>query len=112
MVKTVLALIDRPELVFVDDQRGCPSFTTDLAPALRQLAVARMAGTFHVTNQGAISWYGFVRDVLELAGADPAKVRPISSSELDPPVRPPARKLGPRQRRAPPSGPAVAAALP
>ena len=33
MVKTVLALLDQPELAFVDDQRGCPSFTADLAPA-------------------------------------------------------------------------------
>jgi dTDP-4-dehydrorhamnose reductase len=84
MVKTVLALIDQPELAFVDDQRGCPSFTADLAPALRQLAVARMAGTFHVTNQGATTWYGFVRDILELAGSDPGKVRAIATSDLDP----------------------------
>jgi dTDP-4-dehydrorhamnose reductase len=85
MVKTVLALRDQPELAFVDDQHGCPSFTADLAPALRRLAVARMPGTFHVTNQGPTTWYGFVRDVLEAAGSDPAKVRPISTAELDPP---------------------------
>lgn len=85
MVKTVLGLLDRPELAFVDDQRGCPSFTADLAPAIRRLAVARVPGTFHVTNQGATSWYGFVRDILELAGADPDKVRPISTADLDPP---------------------------
>ena len=85
MVKTVLALLDQPELAFVDDQRGCPSFTADLAPAVRRLAVARMAGTFHVTNQGPTTWYGFVRDVLELAGSDPSKVRPIATADLDPP---------------------------
>ena len=85
MVKTVLALLDKPELAFVDDQHGCPSFTADLAPALRRLAVARMPGTFHVTNQGPTTWYGYVRDVLELAGSDPSKVRPISTAELDPP---------------------------
>jgi dTDP-4-dehydrorhamnose reductase len=85
MVKTVLALLDQPELAFVDDQHGCPSFTADLAPTLRQLAVARLAGTFHLTNQGATTWYGFVRDVLEVAGSDPDKVRPIATGELDPP---------------------------
>jgi dTDP-4-dehydrorhamnose reductase len=85
MVKTVLALLDQPELAFVDDQRGCPSFTADLAPAVRRLAVARMAGTFHVTNQGPTTWYGFVRDILELAGSDPSKVRPIATADLDPP---------------------------
>jgi dTDP-4-dehydrorhamnose reductase len=85
MLKTVLGLRDRPELAFVDDQRGCPSFTSDLAPAIRRLAAARVPGTFHVTNQGATTWYGFVRDILEAAGSDPAKVRPITTAELDPP---------------------------
>ena len=44
MVKTVLALADRPELAFVDDQRGCPSFTADLAIAIRSLAASRCRG--------------------------------------------------------------------
>lgn len=85
MVKTVLSLADRPALAFVDDQRGSPSFTADLAVAIRRLASERLAGTFHVTNQGATSWYGFVREVLESAGHDPSIVRPIATAELDPP---------------------------
>ncbi|HLM29241.1 MAG TPA: dTDP-4-dehydrorhamnose reductase [Acidimicrobiales bacterium] len=85
MVKTVLGLADRPELAFVDDQRGCPSFTADLAVAIRSLAASRVPGLFHVTNQGAVSWYEFVRDILAAAGHDPAKVRPIATADLDPP---------------------------
>ena len=103
MVKTVLRLADTGELAFVDDQRGCPSFTADLAVGIRRLAAARVPGLFHMTNQGAVSWYEFVRSVLESAGHDPAKVRPIKTDELDPP--PPAPRpanLGPRQRRAAP----------
>ncbi len=85
MVKTVLGLLDRPELAFVDDQHGCPSFTADLAPAIRRLAVERAPGVFHVTNQGATTWYGFVRDILDSAGHDPDKVRPIATADLYPP---------------------------
>ncbi|HEY7071919.1 MAG TPA: dTDP-4-dehydrorhamnose reductase [Acidimicrobiales bacterium] len=85
MVKTVLALADRPELAFVDDQRGHPSFTADLAVGIRRLAAARLPGVFHMTNQGDVSWYEFVRDILASAGHDPAKVRPIKTEELDPP---------------------------
>ena len=85
MVKTVLRLADRPELAFVDDQRGQPSFTADLAVGIRRLAAARMPGVFHMTNQGEVSWYEFVRAMLESAGHDPAKVRPIKTDELDPP---------------------------
>ena len=85
MVKTVLSLADRPSLAFVDDQRGCPTFTADLAVALRRLAASRLAGTFHVTNQGSLSWYEFVRAILELSGNDSSIVRPITTAELDPP---------------------------
>jgi dTDP-4-dehydrorhamnose reductase len=85
MVKTVLSLAERPELAFVDDQRGCPTFTADLAVALRRLAASRIAGTFHITNQGAVSWYEFVRTILELSGNDPSKVRPITTADLNPP---------------------------
>jgi dTDP-4-dehydrorhamnose reductase len=85
MVKTVLRLAERPELAFVDDQRGCPTFTADLAVAVRRLAVERRPGTFHVTNQGDVSWYEFVQAILASAGHDPGKVRPIKSDDLDPP---------------------------
>jgi dTDP-4-dehydrorhamnose reductase len=85
MVKTVLRLADRPKLAFVDDQRGCPTFTADLAVTLRRLALDRRPGTFHVTNQGAVSWYELVRDILEVAGHDPGKVEPITTAKLDPP---------------------------
>jgi dTDP-4-dehydrorhamnose reductase len=85
MVKTVLSLRDRDELAFVDDQRGCPTSAADLADTIWTLSAQRIPGTFHVTNQGPTSWYGFVRDVLELAGEDPDKVRPIATADLDPP---------------------------
>jgi dTDP-4-dehydrorhamnose reductase len=85
MVTTVLGLLDRSELAFVDDQQGCPTFTADLAPMVRRLGVERRAGVHHVTNQGPTTWFGFVRDVVELAGHDPAKVRPITTAELHPP---------------------------
>jgi len=85
MVKTVLSLRGRDELAFVDDQRGCPTASADLAVAVRSLAVERAPGLYHVTNAGPTTWFGFVRDVLELAGEDPAKVRPITTAELQPP---------------------------
>ena len=85
MVKTVLKLAERPELAFVDDQRGNPSFTADLAVGIRRLAASRVPGLFHMTNQGDVSWYEFVQAILESAGHDPAKVRPIKSADLDPP---------------------------
>ena len=88
LVKTVLRLAaadpDR-QLAFVDDQRGCPTFAADLARALLLLVSERHTGTFHVTNARAVSWYEFVGEVLRFAGHDPARVRAITTDELDPP---------------------------
>lgn len=88
MVKTALRLAAAdPEgvLRFVDDQRGTPTFTADLAPAIVRLALDRCPGTFHATNQGDTTWFGFVQATLAAAGFDPARVEPITTAELDPP---------------------------
>lgn len=86
MVKTVLRLVsENKPLAFVDDQVGHPTFTSDLARALRLLALDRRAGLFHVTNQGVVSWYGFVCAILSELGLDPSLVRAIATRDLDPP---------------------------
>ncbi len=86
IVKTVLRLAEGDgELRFVDDQQGSPTFTADLAPAIVTLGLDRRPGIFHVTNGGATTWWGFARAVLAAAGADPERVLPISTAELDPP---------------------------
>ena len=86
MVRTVLRLAEGPgPLRFVDDQWGSPTFTADLAGVLAVLATERLPGTFHVTNSGVTSWFGFARAVLEVAGHDPARVEPIATADLDPP---------------------------
>jgi dTDP-4-dehydrorhamnose reductase len=86
MAKTILRLAagDGP-LRFVDDQRGCPTVAADLAAMLRTFVVDRLPGTWHVTNQGAVSWFEFAQEVLRAAGNDPARVEPIATKELDPP---------------------------
>jgi dTDP-4-dehydrorhamnose reductase len=86
MLKTILRVAAaNPELAFVDDQRGHPTFADDLAAMVGRLATDRRPGLFHVTNQGAVSWYEFARAVLEASGADPDRVRPITTNDLQPP---------------------------
>ncbi|MFP5489205.1 MAG: dTDP-4-dehydrorhamnose reductase [Acidimicrobiia bacterium] len=86
MVRTVLRLLtEQSTMSFVDDQRGCPTFTTDLADAVRRLAVDRRSGVHHVTNSGPVTWYEFVRDIVAAAGHDPERVQPIATADLDPP---------------------------
>ncbi len=86
MVRTILRLAaEHPRLRFVDDQRGHPTFTTDLAEVIVGLVEDGRPGLFHVTNQGAVSWYEFARAVLEAAGDDPDRVDPCSTTDLQPP---------------------------
>jgi dTDP-4-dehydrorhamnose reductase len=86
MVTTIMRLADHhTELAFVDDQVGHPTFTSDLAPMVRRLAVDRRSGIHHVTNQGPTTWYGFARLVVAAMGRSPDMVRPITTAELQPP---------------------------
>jgi dTDP-4-dehydrorhamnose reductase len=90
MVQTILRLVaagdETPgQLAFVDDQRGCPTFTADLAPMLLRLAAERRGGIHHVTNQGPVTWFEFARAVVAAAGRNPDIVRPITTAQLDPP---------------------------
>ena len=86
MVKTILKLgATMPELKFVDDQIGNPTFADDAARAIVDIATSGLGGIWHVTNQGVVSWYEFAREVLLAAGMDAQKVKPISTRDLQPP---------------------------
>ena len=85
MVKTILRLAEQPQLKFVDDQIGNPTFADDAAEMIVRIATEKRSGTWHVTNQGEVSWYEFAREVLIAGGFDADKVVPIKTHELQPP---------------------------
>lgn len=86
VVHTVLRLAgEGGTLRFVDDQVGCPTFTSDLAPAVRWLALSRRAGVFHVTNEGPTTWFAFARAIMAAAGHDPDRVEAVRTEDLRPP---------------------------
>ncbi|HYX45123.1 MAG TPA: dTDP-4-dehydrorhamnose reductase [Acidimicrobiales bacterium] len=78
------------ELRVVDDQHGCLTHAGDLAAMIRRLVGERRPGVFHVTNQGATTWFRLARDAVAEAGLDVDLVHPIRTCELHPP-RPAAR---------------------
>ena len=99
MLKTVLRLRSegRP-LRFVTDQRGYPTIAADLAGMLCTFVEQRYAGIWHVTNQGAVSWYEFARAVMEIAGDDPEQVDTDHDRRPRPAPRgAPPEKLRPRE---------------
>jgi dTDP-4-dehydrorhamnose reductase len=81
----------RDVLDVVDDQRGQPTWTGDVAAAT--LALVRSdapRGTYHATSSGATTWYGLARAVFEELGADPDRVRPTTTDRFPRPAARPA----------------------
>lgn len=86
-LKTMLRLANDPEgkpLTVVDDQRGCPTFTRDLAQAIEGLLTEDLPGVFHVSNAGPVSWCEFAKEIFAGAGADASRVQAIPTSALLP----------------------------
>jgi dTDP-4-dehydrorhamnose reductase len=83
----------------VDDQTGSPTYVGDLATALLQIADDRVPGpVLHAANEGEVSRFGQARAVFEECGADPARVRPVSTGQFPRPApRPSYSALSSRQ---------------
>ena len=77
----------------VDDQTGSPTYVADLVGALLEVADGRVNapnGIVHAANGGAVTRFGQARAVFEILGADPQRVRPVSSDHNPRPARRPA----------------------
>lgn len=91
-VNTMLRLEqERDTLDVVDDQRGQPTWSRDLARRILQMVCDDVpSGTYHGTASGDTTWYALARAVFELVGADPERVRPTTSEHFRRPAPRPA----------------------
>lgn len=78
-----------PELKVVSDQVGRPTYTQDLAHAIRLLCDGDTTGVVHFANQGETTWFDLAVETLRLAGRSDILVRPCASSEYPRPARRP-----------------------
>lgn len=76
-------------LTVVDDQTGSPTFTADLAPALRALGASGRYGTYHLTNSGSCTWFEFARAIFDQAGLK-VRVEPTDTASYGAPAPRPA----------------------
>ncbi|NGO76011.1 dTDP-4-dehydrorhamnose reductase [Streptomyces sp. YC504] len=95
-VRTMIKLESVKEtLDVVDDQRGQPTWTVDLADRLVRLGQGARAGTapagvYHGTSSGETTWFGLTQEIFRLLGADPGRVRPTTSEAFARPAPRPA----------------------
>ncbi|MCG2677619.1 dTDP-4-dehydrorhamnose reductase [bacterium] len=102
-VNTILKLAkEKKELKVVNDQVGSPTYTKDLAHAIKHLLnliqdlgsrIQNLFGIYHISNSGSCSWYEFAQEILQVASRRSQviniKIKPISSEELDRPAKRP-----------------------
>lgn len=82
-------LQERSELRIVDDQIGAPTWAGSVANSTLAIIEEWQRGnekwgTYHLTAQGQVSWFGFaqaIRDALQRQGKPAATLLPISSAE-------------------------------
>src|ERR1700691_55001 len=87
---TILKLAaTRPALDVVNDQRGCPTYTVDLADAIVRLCRANASGIVHATNRGDCTWFEFAREIIGVGGLQ-TEVRPVNSTQMARPAPRPA----------------------
>ena len=82
---------ERETVSVVDDQRGSPTWSADLAGSLVELGRSDVpAGTYHCTGSGETTWFGFARAIFENLGADPERVLPTTTDAFPRPAPRPA----------------------
>lgn len=87
-VKTMLRLgEEKSVLQVVNDQKGSPTYTVDLAAFLLELVATQKFGIYHASNLGECTWYEFAQAIFAEA-ADirgkgfTVKVEPCSTEEF------------------------------
>ncbi|MCP5462418.1 MAG: dTDP-4-dehydrorhamnose reductase [bacterium] len=93
-ISTILSLANQqPELKVVNDQRGNPTYTRDLAQATIELYKKKASGIFHVTNTGSCSWFELARFAVDCMGKRDYRILPVSSNEFVRPAKRPANSV-------------------
>ena len=86
--KILNAAETRPELSVVNDQIGSPTYTRDLARAIRDLVRQEAHGIVHINNDGVCSWFDFAKEILTQSGLG-NPVHPITTNQSARPARRP-----------------------
>ena len=95
-VKTMLRLgKEREELNVVSDQIGSPTYATDLAEVILTIVNNKdyqnkesPTEIYHYSNEGAISWYEFTKEIFKIAKID-CKVNSIATEQYPTPEKRP-----------------------
>ena len=87
-VEAMLNLAEgRKEIKIINDQILSPTYTVDLAKKVKELIFAdkedssTYGGLYHITNDGACSWFEFARKIFELSEVE-VNLKPVTTEEF------------------------------
>ena len=88
-IKTILSLAKtNSKLNVVNDQTGCPTYTTDLSKCLISIGLEQIEGTYHFCNGPQCTWFDLAKKAIELSGLD-CVIEPCSSEQYPRPAKRP-----------------------
>lgn len=88
-VKTMLKLAEtHNQLKVVNDQRGCPTYTKDLAEKIIELFQTDKYGVYHLSNSGSCTWYEFAKAIFEFKEMN-VQINPCTTEEFPRPAKRP-----------------------
>ncbi|RCX19004.1 dTDP-4-dehydrorhamnose reductase [Fontibacillus phaseoli] len=91
-VKTMLRLGEETSVLnVVNDQKGSPTYTTDLAEFILELVQTEKYGIYHASNTESCTWYEFAQEIFSEArsilGKDyPVQVQPCATEDFPRPA--------------------------
>lgn len=98
-VKTMLSLGQEKSLLqVVDDQKGSPTYTVDLARFLLQVSTTEKYGIYHASNRGSCTWFEFTKAIFEEAEEQlgikiKASLQPCTTAQFPRPAPRPANSV-------------------
>lgn len=97
-VKTMLRLgQEKPLLQVVNDQKGSPTYTVDLACFLEELIRTHKYGIYHASNSGDCTWFEFTQAIFEeaqkLGFKITAQIEPCATEQFPRPASRPANSV-------------------
>ncbi len=89
-ITTILRLADEQQkLRIVDDQRGSPTYTRDLARAIAELVENQVTGLCHCVNTRACTWFELADFVLANMGIKDTHLIPVPTKDFPRPAKRP-----------------------
>lgn len=88
-VETMISLADKDELKVVNDQKGCPTWTVELANGIVQIIEEEMPfGIYQICGSGETTWYEFAKEIFKQCNLT-VNLKPCTTDEFPRPAKRP-----------------------